>query len=90
MEVDYPNGDKKKLAKYYTRQNGMIDEYLGAGDEEQFQVGEDARLKPKIKFAVNASFTVNMCLFVIQLYAAVSTGSLSVLFPYSTCHPTLH
>lgn len=33
---------------------------------------------PRIRFAVNASFLVNFCLFVIQLYAAISTGSLAV------------
>lgn len=33
---------------------------------------------PRIKFAVYASFTVNFFLFVIQLYAAISTGSLAV------------
>jgi cation diffusion facilitator family transporter len=32
----------------------------------------------KVKFAVYASSTVNFCLIVIQLYAAISTGSLSL------------
>ncbi|KAI2608005.1 hypothetical protein GGR54DRAFT_643769 [Hypoxylon sp. NC1633] len=78
MEIDHPKGNKKQLKKFYTRQNDLIDQFLGADDEERLQVEEDARVAPKIKFAVNASFTVNFCLFVIQLYAAVSTGSLSL------------
>ncbi|KAI4862642.1 hypothetical protein F4820DRAFT_463511 [Hypoxylon rubiginosum] len=78
MKIDHPNGNKRKLKKFYTRQNELIDQFLGADDEERQQVEEDARVAPKIKFAVNASFTVNFCLFVIQLYAAVSTGSLSL------------
>ncbi|KAI1802012.1 cation efflux family-domain-containing protein [Daldinia bambusicola] len=78
MKIDHPNGNKKQLKKFYTRQNELIDQFLGADDEERLQVEEDARVAPKIKFAVNASFTVNFCLFVIQLYAAVSTGSLSL------------
>ncbi|KAI0851104.1 hypothetical protein F5Y00DRAFT_259644 [Daldinia vernicosa] len=78
MKIDHPNGNKKELKKFYTRQNELIDQFLGADDEERLQVEEDARVAPKIKFAVNASFTVNFCLFVIQLYAAVSTGSLSL------------
>ena len=78
MGIDHPNGDKKKLKKYYTRQNELIDQFLGAGDEEQLAVEEDIRVAPKIKFAVYASFTVNFFLFIIQLYAAISTGSLSV------------
>ncbi|KAI8217484.1 hypothetical protein K4K53_009119 [Colletotrichum sp. SAR 10_77] len=78
MKIEHPKGNKRKLSKFYTRQNELIDQFLGAEDEERQQVDEDARMGPKIKFAVNASFTVNFCLFVIQLYAAVSTGSLSV------------
>ncbi|KAI0120898.1 hypothetical protein F4776DRAFT_231491 [Hypoxylon sp. NC0597] len=78
MKIDHPNGNKRALKKFYTRQNELIDQFLGADDEERLQVEEDARVAPKIKFAVNASFTVNFCLFVIQLYAAVSTGSLSL------------
>ncbi|KLU86586.1 hypothetical protein MAPG_05598 [Magnaporthiopsis poae ATCC 64411] len=78
MKIDHPNGNKKKLKKFYTRQNELIDQFLGADDEEQNTLEEDARVAPKIKFAVNASFTVNFCLFVIQLYAAISTGSLSL------------
>lgn len=78
MKIEHPKGNKRKLKKFYNRQNELIDQFLGAEDEERQQVAEDARMGPKIKFAVNASFTVNFCLFVIQLYAAVSTGSLSV------------
>ncbi|WYZ37786.1 hypothetical protein EsH8_II_001292 [Colletotrichum jinshuiense] len=78
MAIEHPKGNKRKLKKFYNRQNSLIDQFLGAEDEERQQVAEDARMGPKIKFAVNASFTVNFCLFIIQLYAAVSTGSLSL------------
>jgi hypothetical protein len=78
MKIDHPKGNKRALKKFYTRQNELIDQFLGADDEEQLTVDEEARVAPKIKFAVYASFSVNFCLFVIQLYAAVSTGSLSV------------
>lgn len=78
MKKDYPSGNKRKLRKYYTRQNELIDQFLGAGDEERLAIAEEIKMGPKIKFAVNASFIVNFCLFCIQLYAAVSTGSLSV------------
>ncbi|KAI1866897.1 uncharacterized protein JN550_007444 [Neoarthrinium moseri] len=78
MKIDHPKGNKRKLKKFYTRQNELIDQFLGAEDEEQVTLEEDIRVGPKIKFAVNASFTVNFFLFVIQLYAAVSTGSLSL------------
>jgi len=81
MKIDHPKGNKKKLKKYYTRQNQLIDQFLGAEDEEAAAIQEDIRYKPKIKFAVNASFTVNLFLFIIQMYAAISTGSLSVRPP---------
>lgn len=78
IKADYPKGNKRKLKKYYTRQNELIDQFLGAGDEERLGIAEDLKMGPKIKFAINASFSVNFCLFCIQLYAAVSTGSLSL------------
>ncbi|KAI1402819.1 cation efflux family-domain-containing protein [Hypoxylon fuscum] len=78
MKIEHPKGDKRQLKKFYSRQNELIDQFLGADDEERLAVEEDARMAPKISFAVNASFTVNFFLFVIQLYAAVSTGSLSL------------
>lgn len=83
MKREHPTGNKRKLRKYYTRQNELIDQFLGAGDEERAGIAEEVKMGPKIRFAVNASFGVNFCLFVIQLYAAVSTGSLSVW-------PTVH
>lgn len=80
IKEDHPNANGKKIKKFYTRQNRLIDQFLGADDEERLAVEEDVRMGPKIRFAVNASFTVNFCLFVIQLYAAISTGSLAVRF----------
>ncbi|KAG4270054.1 hypothetical protein FPRO04_11886 [Fusarium proliferatum] len=78
IKNDYPQGDARLLRKYYTRQNKLIDQLLGVDDEERAQAEEEARVAGKIKFAVNASFVVNFCLFVIQLYAAISTGSLAL------------
>ncbi|KAK5652774.1 hypothetical protein OQA88_9630 [Cercophora sp. LCS_1] len=78
LKVEHPNANKRHLKKYYTKQNQLIDQFLGAEDEEAVAIEEDARYAPKIKFAVTASFCVNLFLFVIQMYAAVSTGSLSL------------
>ncbi|KAK6083473.1 cation diffusion facilitator 1 (cation efflux family protein) [Seiridium cupressi] len=58
MKIDHPKGDKKQLKKFYNRQNALIDQFLGADDEERLAVEEDARVAPKIKFAVNASFVL--------------------------------
>ncbi len=78
MKIDHPKGNEKKLKQFYLRQNDLIDQFLGAGDEERLAVEEDARMRGKVKFAVYGSSAVNLCLFAIQLYAAISTGSLSV------------
>jgi divalent metal cation (Fe/Co/Zn/Cd) transporter len=56
----------------------LIDQFLQSGDEERLAALDDLENGPKVKFAVNASFVVNFCLFIIQMYAAVSTGSLSL------------
>ncbi|KAI1256301.1 hypothetical protein MGN70_001425 [Eutypa lata] len=85
MSIEHPKGNTRKMKKFYSRQNDLIDQFLGADDEERLKVEEDVRMGPKIKFAVNASFVVNFCLFVIQLYAAISTGSLSVNPPGVIC-----
>jgi hypothetical protein len=57
------------------RQNALIDAYLGSNDEETLEAEDNLKNGGKVRFAVNASFACNFCLFVIQLYAAISTGS---------------
>ncbi|SPO04852.1 related to Metal tolerance protein 7 [Cephalotrichum gorgonifer] len=78
MKTDHPNAKPRKVKKFYTRQNKLIDQFLGADDEERLAIEEDIRMGPRIRFAVNASFLANFCLFVIQTYAAISTGSLAL------------
>jgi hypothetical protein len=78
MKVDHPAADKRRMKKYYTRQNALIDQFLQSGDEERLAALDTIEYGPKVKFAVNASFAVNFFLFVIQMYAAISTGSLSL------------
>jgi hypothetical protein len=68
----------KKVKKYYNRQNALIDAYLGSHEEEQLEIEDTLKNGGKVKFAVNASFVVNFFLFIIQMYAAISTGSLSL------------
>ncbi|KAK6585186.1 hypothetical protein PZA11_001913 [Diplocarpon coronariae] len=68
----------RKVNKYYNRQNALIDAYLGAHDEEAAEVEDQKENGGKIKLAVYGSTTVNLFLFIIQVYAAVSTGSLSL------------
>ncbi|KAF2201420.1 hypothetical protein GQ43DRAFT_37287 [Delitschia confertaspora ATCC 74209] len=78
MKTDYPTANKRRMKKFYNRQNQLIDQFLQSGDEERLAALDTLENGPKVKFAVNASFVVNFCLFIIQMYAAVSTGSLSL------------
>jgi hypothetical protein len=78
MKADFPLAKPKHMKKFYTRQNALIDQFLQSGDEERLAALDQVENGPKVRFAVNASFVVNFCLFIIQMYAAVSTGSLSL------------
>jgi hypothetical protein len=78
MKADHPLAKPKHMKKFYTRQNALIDQFLQSGDEERLAALDHLENGPNVRFAVNASFVVNFCLFIIQLYAAVSTGSLSL------------
>jgi hypothetical protein len=78
MKADHPTANKKHMKKFYTRQNALIDQFLQSGDEERLAALDSLENGPKVRFAVNASFLVNFFLFIIQMYAAISTGSLSL------------
>lgn len=78
LKVEHPKANKRKLKKFYTQQNQLIDQFLQSGDEERLGVLDMEANGPKIKFAIYMSSGVNFCLFVIQMYAAITTGSLSL------------
>jgi divalent metal cation (Fe/Co/Zn/Cd) transporter len=78
MRAEHPEAKDKQMKKFYTRQNALIDQFLESGDEERLAALDMQENGPKVRFAVNASFLVNFCLFIIQMYAAISTGSLSL------------
>jgi hypothetical protein len=78
MKADHPLAKPRRMKKFYTRQNALIDQFLQSGDEERLAALDMVENGPKVRFAVNASFVCNFCLFIIQMYAAVSTGSLSL------------
>ncbi|OMJ09208.1 Metal tolerance protein 9 [Smittium culicis] len=73
----------KEVIGFYKRQNELIESNLSIHHEtsesaQERQEQEEKTLK-KVKIAVYGSFTVNLVLFAIQLYAAISSKSLSLL-----------
>ncbi|AFR97068.2 cation diffusion facilitator [Cryptococcus neoformans C23] len=72
-----------KLAKFYTVQNFRIDDLLKpmrahTSDASQ----EKANTALRVRIAIHASFIVNCCLAVLQLYAAISSSSLALFASY--------
>ncbi|KAI8818587.1 cation efflux family-domain-containing protein [Fimicolochytrium jonesii] len=66
---------KRKLSKFYEKQNELIDDLLRPPDV--VEEGEERRLL-KLKIAVYGSVVANVCLFALQLVAAVLSGSLAL------------
>jgi hypothetical protein len=38
LKEDYPNANDRRLKKFYSRQNGLIDQFLRSGDEERLEL----------------------------------------------------
>ncbi|PVU86125.1 hypothetical protein BB559_006020 [Furculomyces boomerangus] len=69
---------KSGLAKFYKRQNALISSYLANIDEKVSKEDKEKEDR-KVKIAVYGSFFANIFLFGIQLFAAISSKSLSLL-----------
>ncbi|EIE77925.1 hypothetical protein RO3G_02629 [Rhizopus delemar RA 99-880] len=101
---DYLNSLKgrKKLQKFYKKQNGLIDTMLKAFDVNDSEEEEKQLLKVfrecahvrqnsffnliiKLKIAIYGSVVANVLLFVLQLIAAINSGSLSIFFYDGRC-----
>ncbi|KAG0776095.1 hypothetical protein G6F22_012817 [Rhizopus arrhizus] len=67
---------RKKLQKFYKKQNGLIDTMLKAFDASDSEEEEKQLLK--LKIAIYGSVVANVLLFVLQLIAAINSGSLSI------------
>ncbi|KAL9105970.1 MAG: hypothetical protein Q9227_008925 [Pyrenula ochraceoflavens] len=78
IKDDHPGATPRQMKKFYNQQNDLIDQFLNSGDEERLKALDTEKYGPRVKFAVNGSFVVNVCLFAIQLFAAIDTGSLAL------------
>ncbi|KAF3481166.1 cation diffusion facilitator 1 [Arthroderma uncinatum] len=73
------NADRRRLQSFYRSQNEKIERLLKPVDEHvrhAKELNEQNQLKYKI--AVYGSFAANVILSILQVYAAVSSGSLSL------------
>ncbi|CAG8552781.1 3352_t:CDS:2 [Acaulospora morrowiae] len=67
----------KKIQEFYRDQNDLIDELLSPIDKK-LTLKELANNLLRAKIAVNGSLVVNIFLFGLQLFSAISSGSLSL------------
>ncbi|KAK4082160.1 uncharacterized protein Triagg1_1972 [Trichoderma aggressivum f. europaeum] len=74
-----PKSDHRKLRGFYENQNATIERMLKSvedhREEARIEQGED---KLKFKIAIYGSLAANIVLTALQLYAAITSGSLSL------------
>eukprot|EP01133_Synstelium_polycarpum_P001363 gene1363-1563_t len=76
-EVEIKNIKNKRQRGFYQRQNELIDQFLQPLDESANEEDEEDDIK--VKIAINGSLLVNIVLFVMQISAAIITGSLALV-----------
>jgi len=66
---------------FYRKQNELIDHFVAPlpSEEEARQQESDLENDPKVKIALNLSLAVNVGLFVMQIVAAILSGSLALI-----------
>ena len=73
------SGDNKELMRFYQRQNAKIKDLLTSVDQHRLAADEaESDQSLKIKIAVYGSLAANLVLAGLQLYGAVSSGSLAL------------
>ncbi|KAJ3122441.1 hypothetical protein HK098_002814 [Nowakowskiella sp. JEL0407] len=65
----------KKLSRFYEEQNELIDDLLKPA---HFRDEDEAKRLVKLKIAIYGTVTANVILFALQLYTAISSGSLAL------------
>ncbi|KAG0233091.1 hypothetical protein BGX31_004949 [Mortierella sp. GBA43] len=68
----------KKVREFYREQNELITELIDPAEEREGAQEQEERNQVKLKIAIYGSFGVNVMLFLLQLYAAISSKSLSL------------
>ncbi|KAG0308329.1 hypothetical protein BGZ98_008311 [Dissophora globulifera] len=68
----------KQVKEFYREQNELISDLLDPPEKRQGAAEREERNQVKLKIAIYGSVGVNIMLFVLQLYAAISSKSLSL------------
>ncbi|KAF9899364.1 hypothetical protein BX616_003078, partial [Lobosporangium transversale] len=68
----------KKVKEFYREQNELIEDLLEPPGGREGAQEEEEKNQLKLKIAVYGSFGVNVLLFMLQLYAAISSKSLAL------------
>ncbi|KAI1320951.1 hypothetical protein EDD11_009274 [Mortierella claussenii] len=68
----------KKVKEYYRNQNELITELLDPPERREGAAELEEKNQLKLKIAIYGSVGVNVLLFLLQLYAAISSKSLSL------------
>lgn len=72
-------GKSRKIIQFYQDQNDKIERLLTSVDDHVAQAKEEQGADAmQFKIAVNGSFAANVLLAILQVYGAVSSGSLSL------------
>ncbi|KAI9234039.1 MAG: cation efflux family-domain-containing protein [Podila humilis] len=69
---------KKAVKEFYREQNELIDDLIDPRENREGAAEEEERNLVKVKLAIYGSVGVNVLLFFLQLYAAISSKSLSL------------
>jgi divalent metal cation (Fe/Co/Zn/Cd) transporter len=70
----------RKVESFYRSQNENIERLLKPVDDHRREAKEErGETQLKYKIAVNGSFIANICLSILQVYGAASSGSLSLV-----------
>ncbi|KAG0374558.1 hypothetical protein BGX24_010249 [Mortierella sp. AD032] len=68
----------KKVREFYREQNELISDLLDPPESREGHAEQEEKNQVKLKIAIYGSVGVNVLLFLLQLYAAISSKSLSL------------
>ncbi|KAF9315245.1 hypothetical protein BG003_003238, partial [Podila horticola] len=78
ISEDQMRSSKKSVKEFYREQNELIDDLIDPRENREGAAEQEEKNLVKVKIAIYGSVGVNVLLFFLQLYAAISSKSLSL------------